>query len=156
MNDRTIERLKIVRQAILEHKDQFVYYTWSAEIDKLAEENTAVRSNQSYIDVASRIQNDCGTCGCVAGFTVSCIPSDTLPILATIHWNNIFDVAARWLGIDDEMAKVLFYGRGWWFVGIGKSLPNIPDLRHTTYETAISRLDILIEYFEYVQAKNLL
>lgn len=123
-------RLIEVRDKILANKDRFYYAKWSAELDDL----DCIR-NKNQKELTARLEEDCNTCGCVAGWTYSYIPEKQRK---TREYFTLQAQAKLWLGIDMEDYSFLFMGHA------GHGLPTTQLVTATVWD-AIQRLNLLID-----------
>lgn len=87
------ERLIQLRQAILDHKEQFEYLNWIGNPD---EEDNYEFSTYGF---------SCGTLGCAAGFAIMMV-NETFTISDI---NSIPHIASNILELDNEEKTLLFY-----------------------------------------------
>lgn len=121
-------RLIEVRDKILANKERFYYGKWTALL-KDPEADMA----ESQKDIADRLEEDCETCGCVAGWAYTCIPSKDHdgPLIQDQAW--------KWLQLDIDDYYFLFVGHA------GLGIPKIQYLPDATVWDAIQRLNLLID-----------
>lgn len=99
------ERLITLKEVILKYSDQFDYQQW-------IDEGSTGEPVQAHLIPKEHLDLDCGTCGCVAGFT--CMIYTRLIInnhtfSNYVHtYNDIPSNAQRILGLDDKQAEFLF------------------------------------------------
>jgi hypothetical protein len=83
------------------------------------------------IDVANKLNIDCNTCGCVAGWTYSCIPKPDNEVPVQVQ-------AEAYLGLSHKEYQFLFLGHA----AFGLEKIYLP---RASYQDAIHRLNFLIE-----------
>lgn len=127
-----VERLKAVKQAILDHTDKFMYQSWCSK-HKIG----------PWIlnDFNNIVDPDCGTCGCVAGFTLGIFGSELIPNINSNH-DDIGDVASMILDLTAEEENYLFLCEE--LEGVEYDGQESIDLATATEEDAIKRIDYLI------------
>lgn len=99
------ERLIILKEAILKYSDQFNYQQW-------IDEGSTGAPVLAHLIPKEHLDLDCGTCGCVAGFTCMIYTRQVLPnhpFYNYVHtYDDISSNAKRILGLDDKQAEFLF------------------------------------------------
>lgn len=125
-----LERLRLVRDTILAHKERFDYRNWCylTQVDESAPAST--------IEIAQTMQHNCNTCGCVAGWTVACIPEKVQ------RHRDIEFIAQQWLDLDHDEVQFLFMARnGGRFQYCALQTPTFANA--TVYD-AIARINYLL------------
>jgi len=137
-----LKNLKTVRQAIIDHKENFSY-------------GVGIYRKTSFggIPQFKDLIHNCGTVGCVAGFAVACSKHDT----PTNSWPSICDSAQYYLNINGNEIRFLFHAyRRKDLTEPGYlseyDYPADFDIGSCTdeegYTEAIKRLDFIIAHYE--------
>jgi hypothetical protein len=129
------ERLKALKDRILEHKDRFYYARWVAPIDDLHCYGTSrlVKDGYNVPTQAHELQHNCDTVGCVGGWAMTFIdvPSVPDPDLC------LSDYVESYLCLTNKEFDFLCFGKaefGFEYTNVNKA----------TVDDAIARLDFLI------------
>ena len=105
------ERLVLVRDFLQTHKERFDYRAFCG---KLVTPGTKIISNTDCIsDVVKELKEDCGTIGCVAGWTVALFPEEagTIELLNCSY--GVMDIAMEVLELSGLAAIDLFSWRNY-------------------------------------------
>ena len=117
------EKLLQVREAILAHKNKFTYSYSIIGGDKAAE----------------IIDEGCGTCGCVAGFTCALFRPQ-----ARWTWGGEMEIAADELQLNHAEIRFLFFCDNYEFSRLGYPNPPEHSMHSATADDAIERIDYLL------------
>jgi len=146
-----LERLRQLRQFIIDFQDQFNYARWQGF--KIKPDDTVspngltinfihgVAGKHGY-EAAHDISHDCNTTGCVAGFAVGCMSDEWIKKYTTENSGpyEIPEMAQEWLGLSDFEHGFLFIGDP--YTNVFEDLGLESD--DATPEEAIRRLDQVI------------
>lgn len=126
------ERLKALKDRILEHKDRFYYARWVVPIDDLNGDGTSLLVNNDYSTPvqAHELQHNCNTVGCVGGWAMTFID-------VAKRDSCLSDYVKDYLDIFDIEFDFLCFGRS----GFGF---DCIDTSEATVDDAVARLDFLI------------
>jgi hypothetical protein len=142
MEQKHIERLKRVRQRIVDEKEHFSYATFMANNSS----KSFFYGCDSFSDGVTVKEDepkwDCGTVACVAGFAcVEAIREKKNWDLLDCDLDNASKFAKRYLGLSDCEESFLFYCSGiFGFPYMGTD--------EATIEDALKRIDYLINKYE--------
>jgi hypothetical protein len=143
-----LERLRQLRQFIIDFQDQFNYSRWQGFKVRPASSVSAngltingVAGRHGY-EKAHDISHDCNTTGCVAGFAVGCMSDEWIKKYTTENSGpyEIPEMAQEWLGLSDFEHGFLFLGDP--YTNVFEDLGLESD--DATPEEAIRRLDQVI------------
>jgi hypothetical protein len=151
-----VERLRKLRQRLLDHKEQFRYQEWCTVLTPAPTADDPFRMRHTFTTNSVRELKEflesysCNTCGCVAGHAcMQAIEEKDPMLLEEFRSTYIGDVAQRYLSLDNDESEFLFMGKPSWRLPfhIDKPIPALLNLQLATVHDAIERLDVLIEYY---------
>jgi hypothetical protein len=149
-----VERLRKLRQRLLDHKEQFRYSEWGGvlsddEFDikpRLLTVTNKVKELKELLETYS-----CNTCGCIAGNACMQAIEENDPVIVDQPPNRplyISDIASEYLDLQTPgERRFLFMGADGCQLDFTCHLPQI-DITKATVHDAIRRLDVLIEHYK--------
>jgi hypothetical protein len=152
-----LERLRKLRQRILDHQEQFNYSDWCAAW----EPNPDNPNEKCYISATNNVRElselvstyGCGTCGCVAGHACMQALEENAIDLTPGRVLYIQDQAQVYLDLTSAEQSFLFMGRpGWSLPLIYNCRLSAIELTTATIRDAIERLDVIINYHDRLAA----